>query len=1240
MLRKIYFSFVTLLLVGTAVVAQNSGGAIKVLLKDKANGETIPFANVVAYQNGVQVGVGTTDMDGYAMIKPLSPGKYDVKGVYVGYQPKELKGVVVAEAKTAYVTIELENGEGVRLDEVVVEAWQEPLIDPDTKSGGTVTREEYQNMATKNINSVAATTAGVFQADEGKDINVRGGRSGNTTYFVDGVKVIGGLGVPQQGVEQLSVITGGLPAQYGDATSGVISVTTRGPQSKFFGGIELISSQLTDKYGYNSLGFSVGGPILQKKDSAGNKTPIIGFFLSGQGNYEKDPSPSYVGITKIKDSKLKELEDKPLRVTPTGDGLYPELLFVGKEDMETVKARQNVARKSLSLNGKIDFKLAPNTNLTLGGAFDYGNQHDFIYTYSLFNPNNNSQTIDNTWRAYARINQKFGTAQSASEKEKSQSLISNAYFTFLASYERSKSTNQDDSHKDKLFNYGYIGKFNYDVTYKENKNNYSLAGNSDSTYYIYTGRNRGPITFERSEMNATSANYTSQAFDFRGNYTGSIFDIQTDYGQLNGDRPANINDLFSPTGRQYNGYTKSENNQLRFSGSFSADLKNHALMVGFEYDQREQRGYTINPMGLWTRMRDFTNSHLGNIDSDVSHWTLNQDYTNQSGGIRYYDRDYVYDAGAQKQIDKSLREMLGLAQNSQVYINTDALTPDQLSLDMFSASDLLGNGVSTTLVDYYGYDYLGNKDKASTSIDGFTTDVDAKGNKTFHVGAYKPIYVAGYIQDKFDFKDIKFSVGLRVDRFDANQKVLKDKYLMHEAYTVSEVSGDMIKDFSAPSNIKGDYVVYIDDYNSKTPTVVGYRNGDQWYDVEGKEISDSKTLQRNGRINPYLKDATFAQTTNVISTNSFKDYKPQINLMPRVAFSFPISDVANFVAHYDVLTQRPAGVNMRFDPRDYYYIYNNSSAPFIANSNLLPEKTVDYELGYNQVLNEKKNAALKISAFYREMRNQISTVSVTNAFPKTYVTYANKDFGTVKGLSLEFDLRRTNGIALTANYTLQFADGSGSNANSGANLANSSQPNLRVTLPLDYDQRHNMVLNLDYRFGTGKDYKGPQFNRNKKDGTSQTIQVLQDVGANFIFRLGSGTPYTRYISPTPIGGRTNILGSLNGSNMPWQFRTDFRLDKNIELTWGKKDADSRKTANLNIYLQVLNLFNSKNILGVYSYTGDPDDDGYLSSSLAASGPLKNNPSPSAFSDQYNVYLNNPSNYARPRTIRIGVMLDF
>ena len=966
MLRKIYFSIVTLLLVSASAIAQNNGGAIKVLLKDKTNGETIPFANVVAYQGGVQVGVGTTDMDGYAMIKPLAPGKYDVKGVYVGYQAQEIKGIVVGESKTAYVTIELSNGEGVRLDEVVVVDYQEPLVDGDMKSGGTVTREEYQNMATKNINSVAATTAGIYQADEGGSLNVRGGRTNSTIYFVDGVKVLGGgaSGVPQQGVEQINVITGGVPAQYGDATSGIISVTTRGPQSKFFGGVELISSQLTDKYGYNSLGFSVGGPILQKRDSTGQKKPIIGFFLSGQGTYEKDPAPSYVKMWKLNDDKLTQLEKTPLRLVTVGadDVFYRELDYVTKADMTQTAVRQNVANRSVQLSGKLDFKVAPNTNLTIGGAFDYGNRHDFVYQYSLFNPQNNPQIINTTWRTYARINQKFGSNQTGSEKEKSQALITNAYFTFLASYEKAKSKTQDDTHKDKIFNYGYQGKYNFTV---DTTSNYALRFDEvNLKYYLdYQGPTRGPVSYERSDLNPTTANYSSQVFDFFGTMP-SIQAAQTNYAFVNGDRPQSINSLFASTGRQYNGYSISESTQLRFASSFSADFKNHAVMVGVEYDQRNQSGYQVLPIELWRRMRDLSNTHLTTFD------TANPILIPGSNGDldKIYYR-FIYNAEGQNQIDKSLREALGLGADNQTIINPDAFAPEDLRLDMFSAQDLLQSG-QNPLVDYYGFDYLGNKDKNSTNLDKFLNDKDKNGNQTLHVGGYKPIYVAGYIQDKFDFKDIKFNVGIRVDRFDANQKVLKDQYLFHEAYTAGE------KSEGKPDNIKDDYVVYVDALGSN-PNIIGYRHTDEktqtttWYNYEGKEVTDPKALVNDGKLTPWLKDGDFA-SKNAFSVNAFKDYKPQINVMPRVAFSFPISDVANFFAHYDVLTQRPSDGLMRFDPKDYYFIGSTSNGPFITNSNLRPEKTIDYEIGYNQILNQKKNAALKITAFYRELRNQIT----------------------------------------------------------------------------------------------------------------------------------------------------------------------------------------------------------------------------------------------------------------------------
>jgi hypothetical protein len=200
---------------------------------------------------------------------------------------------------------------------------------------------------------------------------------------------------------------------------------------------------------------------------------------------------------------------------------------------------------------------------------------------------------------------------------------------------------------------------------------------------------------------------------------------------------------------------------------------------------------------------------------------------------------------------------------------------------------------------------------------------------------------------------------------------------------------------------------------------------------------------------------------------------------------------------------------------------------------------------------------------------------------------------------------------------------------------------LRTTIPLDFDQRHAIVANVDYRFGSGQNYTGPVWTR--KNGNS--VRVFDNVGANVVFRAGSGTPYTKQSNPTPeaqfgIATRQNLDGSVNGSRLPWQYRMDVRIDKNVELSWGgTPEGDGRKMANLNIYLQVLNVLNTRNVLNVYRYTGNANDDGYLSAAQTQQIINAQN-DPTSFMDLYTVKVNNPSNYSIPRRIRLGVMLDF
>jgi outer membrane receptor for ferrienterochelin and colicin len=50
--------------------------------------------------------------------------------------------------------------------------------------------------------------------------------------------------IPESEIDQLQVITGGIEAQYGDVTGGIISITTKGPSNAFSGGVEVETSAL------------------------------------------------------------------------------------------------------------------------------------------------------------------------------------------------------------------------------------------------------------------------------------------------------------------------------------------------------------------------------------------------------------------------------------------------------------------------------------------------------------------------------------------------------------------------------------------------------------------------------------------------------------------------------------------------------------------------------------------------------------------------------------------------------------------------------------------------------------------------------------------------------------------------------------------------------------------------------------------------------------------------------------
>jgi len=140
---------------------------------------------------------------------------------------------------------------------------------------------------------------------------------------------------------------------------------------------------------------------------------------------------------------------------------------------------------------------------------------------------------------------------------------------------------------------------------------------------------------------------------------------------------------------------------------------------------------------------------------------------------------------------------------------------------------------------------------------------------------------------------------------------------------------------------------------------------------------------------------------------------------------------------------------------------------------------------------------------------------------------------------------------------------------------------------------------------------------------------------------GSGTPYNASQNVvSPLTTEVNQLkGTYGGSRLPWQFRLDLRVDKDIHFNLNKAKSDNVKKAYMNVYLQVLNLLDTKNVINVYSYTGNAGDDGYLTAP-EWQRQINNQIDPTSFRELYGIFANNPANYSTPRQIRLGLSLNF
>jgi Ca-activated chloride channel family protein len=221
---KLLVTGLTLLcLIAPSLQAQQRPGSLRGIITDIKTGEGIPFANIAVKDSmGLLIAGGTTDIDGKYNINPILPSIYTVEITVVGYSKQQLTGFYIGPNVPTIRDFQLSEAES-ELNAVEV-VYSKPLIDRWKSSKVFSPNEGYSggNISIKDKKTVQARAAGVTADAANGSINVRGSRASGTVYYINGVKVRSDVAIPQAAIQSTEVITGGLPAQYGDSDSHLI----------------------------------------------------------------------------------------------------------------------------------------------------------------------------------------------------------------------------------------------------------------------------------------------------------------------------------------------------------------------------------------------------------------------------------------------------------------------------------------------------------------------------------------------------------------------------------------------------------------------------------------------------------------------------------------------------------------------------------------------------------------------------------------------------------------------------------------------------------------------------------------------------------------------------------------------------------------------------------------------------------------------------------------------------------
>ena len=772
--------------------------------------------------------------------------------------------------------------------------------------------------------------------------------------------------------------------------------------------------------------------------------------------------------------------------------------------------------------------------------------------------------------------------------------------------------------------YNFTGEFISDDFWalKDDAGSYEILGINELYsfgYNDYILTASGPILPEFRDLRffvaAQSYNRLSNASWFQGFQQDEIQLINktTDWHNVQHVDTLNYS-MDMPPGRQPGG----GNAGLTVQGNLLFDLRPFRIKVGGTWHNSRSTGQTTDPenlLNIGTRSRRNHNQNY-NAYLNLTHtvdptmfYTISASYSNRNwengDPLMGWDKDSWKDWG-----DPAI--------NPTLVDSSDTWGNYPLPFDPNFRVFYPGSPV---------WDY--NK--------GEETKLSLKFDFTKQMGKAHELKVGGeYSQSKFRSFNFDCVEWLRRDRDVAKNPELYSEYdyysplagyFMGYDYLGNEVEEDMIVEtkigLAAPENLN---------LRNAPPKPIygGFYLQDR---IEMKDLIINAGLRfdyiNNGHASIDDLAAMNQDLAGGISEENWLEAREYSYVSPRLGFSFPVTDKAVFHAQFGKFIQAP-NLQQTWTHRDYggflEFLYGGVYFAPIHNPNLKPERTTSYEFGFQMQFGS--NASLDVTAFYKDTRDLTTYRVILPTVPdyRAPCMMMNGDFGTVKGFTATFNLRRTARFQANINYTYSNAEGTGSAVGEHFAIAwQESDPHFpRVIAPLAYDQRHKGTVVIDAR---SEPTDGPEFLGG---------HPLGNIGLNLMFDFHSGSPYTRI----PIGDNySEVYGynapppleAPNSSNLPWFYQLNAKLDKTFNIG----------PVRLNVYLWAINVLGLQSIIDGWRQTGRPDTDGWLETDAGRAKIDDMGEDAADYIKWYNAEISNCGSWGwqTPRQIRFGLKFE-